>query len=127
MNNSQVESPLAGWLRERMEGLYANSRQVGALLLLVGAGGSYWSHWSLLRRAHTHAPVAGLSGAFALAVTIAVLGFMCVLGGQRTMDTLRRKGLGWVRYLAFLTVCVVIPCFLALLYMRHELTLLGYE
>jgi hypothetical protein len=114
------ESPIANWFN-------VNARQAGFFLLLAGWGGAYWIYLSFLRNAKAHEPVLGMPGGFALLFSLGILGFICVLGGRRAADTLQRKGLGWVRYAAFLVVCLVLPGFLAYLWMRHEITLAGYD
>lgn len=118
---SETESAAGSWARARLAALYQHSRALGGFLVLVGLAGAYVAQRSLVANVHSARALTGIPGAFAFCVTLGVLGVICLIGGQRALDTLCRKGMGWVRYAAFLTVCVALPCFLAFLWMLHQI------
>jgi hypothetical protein len=119
MSETRTESATGEWLRELFQGLYNHSRAVGAFLLLTGWATAYWAERTLVRYAHMKASVLGLPQAFVLTFTLGFLGLIFVLAGRRAVDTFRRKGMGWMRYFAFLTVCLLLPAFLAALWTLH--------
>lgn len=113
-------SPLAIWFN-------GHSRRFGFFILLLGWGIATWGYMSFLRGAQAHKPLVIVPGVFAVLVAVGVLGLILLIGGRHAVDTLRRKGLGRIRYYAFLVVCLGIPGFLAFLFLRHMLTLFGYD
>ena len=121
MSESVALSPFGQWLRGRYEAFRDHARGTGAFLLVVGWAGAYWAERSVVHYAQLKAPVGGLPSAFVLAATLGFLGLICVIGGRGAVDTLSRKNLSWVRYAAFLTVCVLMPAFLAFMWMLHTL------
>lgn len=121
MNESVTWSPLGQWLRGRYEAFRDHSRGIGVFLLLLGWAGAYWADRAVIHYAQLRASVGGLPSAFVFAVTSGFLGLICVIGGRGAVDTLARKNLSWVRYAAFITVCLVLPAFLAFMWMLHTL------
>jgi hypothetical protein len=104
----------------------AHSRRVGFFVLLMGWGMASWGYLAFLRAAPMRKPVVMVPGIFGLLVGIGLLGLILLIGGSRAADTLQRKGLGRLRYYAFLVCCVVLPSFLAFMWLRHEFNLFGY-
>lgn len=121
MNETVALSPLGQWLRGRYSAFREHSRGIGVFLLGAGWAGAYWANRSVVHYAQAKVSVGGLPSAFVLAVTLGVLGLICVIGGRGAVDTLSRRNLGWVRYAAFITVCVLLPAFLAFMWMLHTL------
>jgi len=115
-----VDSPLGAWLR-------GNPRKVGLVLLLAGWGIAYWGYLGAIRAAHAHQPMTVVPGTFGVLVSGGVLGLICFVGGRSGMETLQRRGLGYIRYFAFIAVCLIMPGFLAYLWLRHLLNNLGYD
>jgi hypothetical protein len=113
------DSPLAMWFR-------AHSRRLGFFVLLLGWGTATWGYRAFKLGAPTHQPVLMVPATFAVLVGVGLLGLILLLGGPRAADTLLRKGLGRMRYYAFLVCCVILPSFLAFMWLRHELTAYGY-
>jgi hypothetical protein len=85
-----------------------------------------WGYQAFLRGAPTRQPVLMVPGIFAVLVGIGFLGLILLIGGPRAADTLMRRGLGHLRYYAFLVCCVILPSFLAFMWLRHMLTVFGY-
>jgi hypothetical protein len=120
VTESGESSPLATWVG-------GHSRRFGCFILLLGWGIAAWGYLSFLRGAAAHKPLVIVPGVFAVLVAVGALGLILLLGGRRAVDTLRRKGLGRLRYYAFLVCCLVLPGFLAFMWLRHMLTLSGYD
>ena len=121
MNSTVVVSPLGQWLQRCLEAFRSHARVVGLFLLVIGGTGAYWTNRIVIHDAHLKAPVGAVPAAFVFLFTAGMLGLICVVGGRGAVDTLCRRGLGWVRYAAFLTVFLVLPAFLAFMWMLHIL------
>lgn len=119
-NESPLLSPLAAWFG-------AHSRSVGFLLWVSAWGLASWGYVGFLRDAAAHHRPMMAPGTFALLVGAGLLGLILLLGGRRSVDTLRRKGLGHMRYWAFIVCCLILPSFLAFMWLRHQLTVFGYD
>lgn len=121
MNETVTLSPFGQWLRGRYDAFRERARGIGVFLLVVGWASAYWLDRSVIHYAQLKVSVGGLPSAFVLTVTLGVLGLICVIGGRGAVDTLSRRNLSWIRYAAFLTVCILLPAFLAFMWMLHVL------
>lgn len=120
LSGSPLLSPLAEWFG-------THSRTFGFIVGLIGWGAAAWGYRGFLRDVQLHHRPVLVPGTFAVLVAVGLLGLILLIGGRRSVDTLRRKGLGRLRYYAFIVCCIILPAFLAFLWLHHQLIAFGYD